>query len=93
MLQTDEIVLSLHNSLLSSGSYDLDEDTGASDRIFAEWNDRILTALQADFTQHAQVSLRFTDAFFELFGDRGETVWGVRATTVVDESEPGFPFG
>lgn len=92
MLQTNELVLSLHNYLLSSGSYDFDEDAGASDRIFAEWNDRLLTALQEDFKQHAQVSLQFSDAFFELFGDRGETVWGVRATTVVDESEPGLSF-
>lgn len=92
MLQTDEIVLSLHNSLLSSGSYDLDEDAGASDRIFTAWNDRLLTALHEDFSLHAQVNLSFTDAYFELFGDRGETVWGVCATTVVDESEPGFSF-
>jgi len=92
MLYTDELVISLHNSLLSSGSYDLDEDTGVNERIFTEWNDRLLAALQADFTQHAQVNVRFSDAFFELFGDRGESVWGVRATTVVDKSEPGFSF-
>lgn len=92
MLQTDEIILTLHNSLLSSGTYDLDEDVGAGDRIFAKWNDRILAALQEDFTLYAQVRLSFTDAYFELFGDQGATVWGVKATTVVAESEPGFSF-
>jgi len=92
MLQTDELELSLHNHLLASGSYDLDEDACVSEQIFTDWNDRLLAALQADFKHHAQVDLQFSDAFFELFGDRGETVWSVRATTVVDESEPGFSF-
>lgn len=92
MLQTDEIVLSFHNFLLSSGTYDLDEDAGTSDRIFAEWNDRILAAILEDFAQHAQVNLSFKDAYFELFGDQGATVWGVKATTVVDAPEPGFSF-
>jgi len=92
MLLLDQTISSLNIFLTTSGSYDLDEDAGASDRIFAEWNDRLLTALQEDFTQHVQVNLQFSNSFFELFGDRGETVWGVRATTVVDESEPGFSF-
>ena len=92
MLQTDKLISLLHNSLLSSGFYDLDEDAGANEWIFAEWNYRLLSALQADFKQHAQVDLQFFDAFFDLFGDRGETVWGVRATTVVDEIEHGISF-
>lgn len=92
MLQTDELINTLHNHLLASGAYDLDEDAGTSDRIFEEWNDRLLTALQADFTQYAEVSLKFSDAFFELFSDQGATVWGVRATTEVDEPEPGLSF-
>lgn len=92
MLQTDELVLSLHNHLSSSGAYELDEDAGSSERIFEEWNGRLLTAIQEDFTQHIQVSLKFSDAFFELFSDQGATVWGVRATTLVDEPDPGLSF-
>lgn len=92
MLLLDQTITSLNNFLTSTGFYLLDEDEGKSEQVFTAWNDRLLTALQEDFTQHVQVSLRFSDAFFELFGDRGETVWGVRATTVVDESEPGISF-
>jgi len=80
MLLLDQKISSLNNFLTTSGSYDLDEDAGESERIFAEWNDRLLSALQVDFTQHAQVNLQFSNSFFELFGDRGETVWGVLAT-------------
>lgn len=92
MLLLDQTITSLNNFLTSTGFYLLDEDEGKSEQVFTAWNDRLLTALQKDFTQHTQVRLRFSDAFFDLFGDRGETVWGVRATTVVDESEPGFSF-
>lgn len=92
MLLFDQKISSLNNFLTTSGSYDLDEDAGASERIFAEWNDRILTALQEDFVLQAQVNLSFTDASFELFSDRGATVWGVKAMTEVSESEHGFSF-
>lgn len=92
MLHTDEIIFSLHDTLFSSGSYDLDEDAGAGDRIFTEWNDHILSALQEDFVQHAKVSLSFTEAYFDLLGEQGASVWGVKATTVVKEPEPGFSF-
>ncbi len=92
MVQLNQTVISLNNFLTTSGYYLIDEDTGTSEKIFSEWNDRLLSALQEDFAIHAQVNLSFTDAYFELFEDQGATVWGVKATTVVSETEPGFSF-
>ena len=92
MLFLDQTISSLNNFLTTSGYYLLDEDAGTSKQVFTAWNDRLLTALQKDFALHSQVYLSFKDAYFELFTDRGDTVWGVKAKTEVSESEHGFSF-
>lgn len=87
-----QAITSLNDFLISSGYYLLDEVAGTSEQVFTAWNDRILTALQEDFAMHAEVNLSFTDAYFELLGDQGATVWGVKAMTEVSESEHGISF-
>ncbi len=92
MVQLNQTIISLNNFLTTSGYYLIDEDTGTSEKIFSEWNDRLLSALQEYFANHAQANLSFTDAYFELFEDHGATVWGVKSMTEASESEHGFSF-
>ncbi len=92
MLLINQTIVSLNNFLTRSGYYLRDDEDDISEQVFNAWNNSLLSAHHEDFTQHAQVNLSFTDAYFELFSDRGATVLGVNAMTEVSESEHGFSF-
>lgn len=92
MLLLNQIISNLDDFLTTSGYDLLDEGAGKSVQVFNACNEHLLTALQEDFALHAQINLIFTDAYFELFGDQGAMVWGVKAMTEVSESEHGFSF-